>query len=58
MSKPGITPARRAARIRNWQIFRLRGAYTIFSQHSHQGGMDAVNELLENLGAKKEPRKC
>ena len=55
-----ITKKAKAARIRNWNIMRLRGAYALFTTHlgtrseSARLGQVAVDQLLETLGAETE----
>ena len=47
-------------RVRNWEIRRLRGAYSLFTKHlgtrpeSARLGQVAVDQLLEALGAETE----
>ena len=51
---------RKQAQSRNWQIKRLRGAYSLFTTHlgtrseSARLGQVAVDQLLEALGAETE----
>lgn len=62
LQRSSNSPAQRAAKVRSWQIFRLRGAFAIFNSQNIRAVNSAaaeeirqrINLMLLNLDASRE----